>query len=334
MSILTIDSGTTNTRSSIWKNGVPWCQATRQVGVRDTAVTGNKTVLQNGVRDTIAAVLHRAGLGISDVSLVLASGMITSNVGLFELAHLPAPAGVNELAAGMQQALLPQVCEKPIWFVPGVRNQVENIGLHNCEAMDMMRGEEAETMGLVERMQIAEPTVIALPGSHSKFVHLDAQQRIVSCVTTLSGELLHVITHNTILADSLRSDFADRIDAEMLLAGARSASSIGLGRACFTVRTLGQFTIYDRNARANFLLGAVLGADLLTLKNSSALRMSPETRFIVTGKPTLRHALSLLVSNDDFFSGTVSTVSDDEQDNLAGYGAIRLARARGLLDAA
>lgn len=80
------------------------------------------------------AALRKAGLGIGQVDLVLASGMITSNVGLCEVPHLPAPAGLRDLAA---------------------------------------------------------------------------------------GELLHVITHNTILADSLDSDFAGEVDSEMLLAGAR-----------------------------------------------------------------------------------------------------------------
>lgn len=330
MDILTIDAGTTNTRSTVWRNGVPLCQAERPVGVRDTAVTGDRSALQNGVRASIADVLQQARLGIADLGQLLASGMITSNVGLFEVAHLPAPAGLKELAAGMQQTLLPQVCDRPIWFVPGVRNQVEDIDLHNCEAMDMMRGEEAETMGLIERLKIAEPTLIVLPGSHAKFVLLDAQQRIANCVTTLSGELLEVITRETIVADSLGSDFAHRIEPEMLFAGARSASSMGLGRACFMVRTLGQFTRHDRNARANFLLGAVLGADLLTLKNSSALRLRRESRCIVAGKPALRQAYSLLLANDDFFSAAVTIVSDDEQHSLAGFGAIRLAQERGL----
>ncbi|WP_035051761.1 2-dehydro-3-deoxygalactonokinase [Andreprevotia chitinilytica] len=332
MIILTIDTGTTNTRVTLWRDGVAQHQAARQVGVRDTAITGNVVTLQAGVRATIDAALERAHISIEAVDLVLASGMITSNVGLYEIPHLIAPAGKKELAAGMQQALIPEVCSKPIWFVPGVRNRVDNIGLHNCEAMDMMRGEEVETMALVERLGINEPTVVILPGSHSKFVHLDGQQKIIGCVTTLAGELLHVITHNTILAGSLDSDFASEIDEEMLLAGARSASQIGLGRACFTVRTLGQFTIYDRNARANFLLGAVLGADLLTLKNSSAIRMSPGTQFIVTGKPILREALGLLVQGDDFFSGKVTITHNDEQADMAGFGSIAVARERGLLN--
>src|SRR6218665_3539070 len=112
MDILTIDAGTTNTRSTLWRNGIPSCQAERPVGVRDTAVTGDKSALQNGVRESIAEVLQQGGeerigevlqqarIGIADLGLLLTSGMITSNVGLFELAHLPVPAGLKELAAG------------------------------------------------------------------------------------------------------------------------------------------------------------------------------------------------------------------------------------------
>ena len=110
MNILTIDTGTTNTRVTVWRDDVALCQAARQVGVRDTAITGNRTTLQRGVQDTIEAALQKAGFGMSQVDLVLASGMITSNVGLHEVPHLMAPAGLRDLAAGMVQATIPEVC--------------------------------------------------------------------------------------------------------------------------------------------------------------------------------------------------------------------------------
>lgn len=331
MNILTIDTGTTNTRVTLWRDGEVLANAARQVGVRDTAITGSTAKLKEGVRETIAETLETANVQRDDVGLVLASGMITSNVGLCEIPHVPAPAGIDDLAKAMRESLIADVWHAPIWFVPGVRNAVDHIGLHNCEAMDMMRGEETESFALVERLGLVEPTVIVLPGSHSKFVSIDAKQRIDGCVTTLAGELLHVISHDTILAGSLKDGFAKRIDPEMLLAGAESSKKIGLGRACFSVRILDQFAVYDANARANFLLGAVLGSDLLTLKNSSAIRMSPGTRFVVSGKPILREAIARLVEGDDFFSGTVTVLGDDEQRDLAGSGAIAVARQRGLL---
>lgn len=331
MNVLTIDTGTTNTRVTVWRDGVVLHRAARQVGVRDTAIGGSCAVLKSGVRDTIADALEGAGVSIDAITRVLASGMITSELGLRQVAHVAVPAGREALAAAMVSARIPEVCRKTLWFVPGVRNMTAELGLHNCESMDMMRGEETETMGLADRLGIVDPAVVVLPGSHSKFVHLDARQQITGCVTTLAGELLHVLTHGTILAGSLDSAFADAIDAEMLLAGARAAREIGLGRAGFVVRILDQFTVYSRNARANYLLGAVLAADLMTLKNSSAVRMSPGTQFVITGKPLLREALALLVEGDDFFSGTVTVTTDAQQADLAGWGALRVAQARGLV---
>ncbi|AKU23137.1 2-dehydro-3-deoxygalactonokinase [Massilia sp. MB5] len=331
MKILTIDTGTTNTRITLWRDGKAVSVAATQVGVRDTAITGSRSKLDEAVRDTIAAALEKGRATVDEVDLVLASGMITSNVGLHEIPHVLAPAGIADLALGMESELLPHIFSKPIWFVPGVRNDVENIGLHNCEEMDMMRGEEVEVMGLIERLSLRGPAMLIMPGSHSKFVCIDESNQITGCVTTLSGELLHIITHNTILADSLDRDFATEINPEMLLAGAELAKRIGLGRACFNVRTLDQFTIYQRNDRANFLLGAVLGADLLTLKNSNAIRMRPGIDVIIAGKPILKQALALLVQNDDYFSGDVTVVPDDLQPQLAGLGAIAVARARKLV---
>ena len=333
MKILTIDTGTTNTRTTLWDDGQVISVAATQVGVRDTAITGSRQALDEAVRSTIAAALDKAGVQPDAVALVLASGMITSNLGLHELAHVLAPAGLKELAAGMVSVSMPEIFAKPICFVPGVRNDVANIGLHNCEAMDVMRGEEVEVMGLIEQLDIRGPAMLIMPGSHSKFVAIDANNMITGCVTTLSGELLHVITHNTILAGSLDHEFATEINPEMLLAGANLAKKIGLGRACFNVRILDQFTIYQRNDRANFLLGAVLGADLLTLKNSSAIEMLPGTAVIIAGKPILKQALALLVQEDDFFSGKVTVVSDELQAQLAGRGVIAVARAAGLVHA-
>ena len=75
MNILTIDTGTTNTRVSVWQHGAVIGQAARQVGVRDTAITGSRTRLEEGVRETIAEALATAELGEGDIDRALASGM-------------------------------------------------------------------------------------------------------------------------------------------------------------------------------------------------------------------------------------------------------------------
>jgi len=331
MHIVTIDAGTTNTRSSLWTDGKLAAQVQVEVGVRDNAIAGNKYALKQAVRDTIAGVLAQAGVEAGQVSLALASGMITSALGLLEVSHVPAPAGIEQLAQGMVQLQMPEVFLQPLWLVPGVRNQTGSVGLHNVEAMDMMRGEESEVIGLLDRLQLTGRAMLIMPGSHTKLVSVDEQGRIAGCATTLAGELLQAITQHTLISQTLEAGFAHELVPQMVLAGAAAAQKTGLARACFSVRTLGQFTDVERNERANFLLGAVLSGDLLALKNSSAIQMRPDTSIVITGKPMLRQALALLIEENGFFYGKRLVVSDEQQAGMAGHGAMLIARERGLL---
>jgi 2-dehydro-3-deoxygalactonokinase len=331
MHIITIDAGTTNTRSALWQGGKQIAQSGVEVGVRNSAIDGNNQALKQAVRDTIGAVLAEGGVDAADVALTLGSGMISSAMGLIELPHLQAPAGLAQLAQGMQSFALPDVFCQPLWLIPGIRNAVDPVGLHNYEAMDMMRGEETEAMGLLARLDLAGPVVLIMPGSHTKIISIDAGGRIAGCVTTLAGELLQVITQGTLISDSLGARFAQEFSPEMVRAGALATQKTGLGRACFGVRTLAQFTAVERDERANFLLGAVLGGDVLALKNSSAIQMRPDTPIVIAGKPMLRQALALLIEENGFFHGPRTVVNDEQQADLAGFGAITIARARGLI---
>lgn len=331
MNIVTIDAGTTNTRSSLWQHGKLIAQSQAEVGVRDTAINGNNNALKQALRDTVQGALAKAGVNPAEVSLALASGMITSAMGLIEVPHLAAPAGLAQLAQGMRSIAMPEVFCQPLWLIPGVRNPVDPVGMHNHEAMDMMRGEETEAMGLLARLDLAGRAMLIMPGSHTKLVSIDERRRITGCATTLAGELLQVITRGTLISQSLGAGFAQTFSPEMVLAGAAAAQKTGLARACFSVRTLAQFTELQRDERANFLLGAVLSGDVLALKNSSAIQMRPDTPIVISGKSMLRQALALLIQENGFFYGKRIVVSDEQQADLAGAGAISIAQARGLL---
>lgn len=331
MYIATIDTGTSNTRVKIWEKGKVISRAFVGVGVRDTAITGSKAKLQQGVKDAIELALKQENIKISEVGLFLASGMITSNVGLYEVPHVWAPAGIEELARCMVPARIDEVMDRPIWFVPGIKNCLKDINLQNCEEMDIMRGEEVETFGIVERLKIEESAVIILPGSHTKFVGLNGDKQITGCITTLAGELLSVVTNDTVIANALKNSFVEKINKELIIAGAGYSKKVGLNRACFTIRILDQFTNYAVNDKANFLLGAVLENDLLALKNSRALNISTEQHVIIGGSEVLKRAFEILVESDDYFTGQVHVVDDELMKDMAGFGSILAAKARGLI---
>lgn len=329
MYAITIDTGTTNTRVNVWKDSEVIAEAFNPVGVRDTAITGSKQKLMDGVKEAINNALALANIQNTEAVTVLASGMITSNVGLYEVPHLLAPAGVEEFARGMVKAEIPEVIDQPIWFVPGVKNSSVKVGIDDCEAMDIIRGEETEVIGLTEKLQLRGPAILILPGSHSKFISIDKDNRITGCVTTIAGELLDIITQNTILANALHNSFATEINGPVLLKGAHYAEKVGLGRTCFTIRILDLFGDFTLNDKANFLLGAVLGADILAIKNSSALHVTPDIPVVIFGKKILKEALATLIKNDRYFTGEVRMVTD-EYKAIAGYGALTIAKARGI----
>ena len=198
--LITLDAGTTNSRAVLWRGDKVLSEVRTPVGVRDTAITGSNDALARGVTGCMVGVCLKAGIAPEAVDVVVASGMITSSLGLKEVPHLVAPAGVDDLAAGMVSELFPGVWHKPIWFVPGVKNKAGMVDGDDLPQMDMMRGEEVETVALQQRLGTRGACWFVLPGSHTKFVRLSKNGRIVQIVSTLAGEMMDALSRNTILA--------------------------------------------------------------------------------------------------------------------------------------
>lgn len=311
---ITVDTGTTNTRVCLWNSKRTLiAESKAEVGVRVTAIEGHNGTLKQTVKSCMEQVLAKAGASFEDVNRVIASGMITSNVGLAEIPHVPAPAGPRELAAHAEEHLLEDVCPVPILFIPGVKNRADAIDTGNFESMDIMRGEEVEAVAIMEHFEKGRPYLLVLPGSHTKFVSVDREGRITGCLTTITGELLSVITNDTLIADAVGHQFADEehYDKEMVLTGYRTAASTGIGRACFSARILNLFAEPDKQKIANYVLGAVLQNDIDAVRNSSALTVDRETTVVVSGKNPLRRALMDLFQEDGFFADAAEYVPAD-----------------------
>ena len=171
----------------------------------------------------------------------------------------------------------------------------------------------------MSRINIEGPAIVVIPGSHGKFIYINKENKINSCMTTLSGELISVITRNTIIADSLDSSFAGEIDKAMILRGASLSKKIGLNRSSFSIRILERFTDANQNERANILLGIVLYEDLRAVLKSSYY--SKDLKVYICGKDMLKDALTLIFEEDGSF-GNVYTVESEILEDLSGYGAL------------
>ena len=217
---ITIDGGTTNTRLSLVLDNRVIDTVRYAAGAR--AGIEDKTVLKNAVREGISRLLSVNGLIESDICRILASGMITSEFGLYHLDHLTAPAGLAELHAGMEQVILSDICSIPFVFLRGVKQQGDI--LH----ADVMRGEETELMGLCPQPNC----VYILPGSHSKVIRTDENCRIASFSTTLTGEMISALSQTTILKSSV-SLVDHALCKESLLEGYNICKELGMNAALF-----------------------------------------------------------------------------------------------------
>ena len=165
-------------------------RVSRHVGASSAEADGNRA-LRGAVAEELSVIQARHGLRAERVVI---AGMITSGSGLYELAHVPAPAGADELAAGAKRIEMPDITPAPILCLPGMKCF--------CDGQsDMMRGEEVEIMGALGAPEEGPRALIHF-GSHNKLI-LTKNGRITRSMTTLTGELLAAVTGHTILAGTL-----------------------------------------------------------------------------------------------------------------------------------
>ena len=80
---ITIDGGTTNTRCILWNSSRQRIdEQKREVGVRNTAIDGNNSKLKNAVKECLEQLLEDHSLTYDNINHIIASGMITSDVGI------------------------------------------------------------------------------------------------------------------------------------------------------------------------------------------------------------------------------------------------------------
>lgn len=316
MKLLVIDSGTTTSRVRLTDNGQVVSAVSRSVGAKDVAVTGSTAVLEQALRESILEIVQGSGLALDDIEAIVASGMITSNMGLLEIPHLPAPAGLREVADGMVCRTFPGIVDKPIWFIPGVKTGFT--GTDDLRLKDMMRGEEAEIFGYLDFMKAAdhEPLLFMHYGSHHKGILLN-NGRIERCSTSMTGELMMSILQNTILKSSLLPPSEMQPRLEDVLKGLAIAESSGFGHALFSSRVMHTMERRDKQEASGLFLGALLSLDFAMLNDL----LTPDTsKVVLYGKelfPTIfRPILMARYPNIE-----VIAISERRSDELSAKGA-------------
>lgn len=334
MYIACIDTGTTNTRVCIRNENQIFSVSKHPAGVRTTSINGNNSELLKGIKLAYVEALNKAKITENEISCILASGMITSNLGVLEVPHVIAPATASKLADNIVTKKIPQISSSlPIHFIPGVKNAISNIELtlNDIPSMDIMRGEEVETFGALDKEKISGPAILILPGSHTKIVYVDENNAIQACATTMAGETIMQFTTSTIISDALESSYVDSIDIEYLKAGAYSCRKSGLTRSAFLVRILQQFSNATCNQRKNFLLGAVIQEDIKCIFNNHAFSADNNCKILVCGSSAFGKGCYSLLKDIDDTKNRTYLASEETMNMLASYGAILIAKKANII---
>jgi 2-dehydro-3-deoxygalactonokinase len=203
------------------------------------------------------------------------SGMASSSIGWLELPYAATPLKLNASNLRFQRL----EWNKPGWLAETYL--ISGLATDN----EIMRGEETEAIGLLDEASGTTPSVLILPGTHSKHL-LIANGQIESFCTYMTGELFDVLAHHSILkatVDLSHSVTPDSADLGAFDAGVRQAVNMGLGASLFQTRTRAVLKRSQATQNAWFLSGILIGAEL-----ADSARRIPKRRVLIAGAKPLR----------------------------------------------
>ena len=300
---ITIDGGTSNTRISLVIKNVTVDRLAFNIGAQKGI--DDKKILIQTIKQGIDTILKNNSMSESKIEKILASGMITSELGLVNLPHITAPVGIKELHNSLYETTIAEISPIPFVFVPGVKYLCES-----PERSDIMRGEETEFIGLFRGEGI-----YILPGSHSKIIIADTDQKIIEFETTLTGELISSLCQHTILKDSL-SLKNTKLNLEFLLKGYDVCKENGINASLFKVRILDKLFTQNKSELYSFFMGVILCDEI-----EQILRKKPK-RIIVGGQKEIKQAIAVILNNVS--SAHVEIIEDWQAEQASSNGIIKI----------
>lgn len=209
-------------------------------------------------------------------TLVLCSGMVGARQGWKEADYLSTPCKPPE--GSRATPVETEDHRISVRILPGIKQ---------VSPSDVMRGEETQIAGVLSQDPQFDG-VICLPGTHTKWVHISAEE-IVSFQTYMTGEIFELLSRNSVLKHSVTADdwdqdaflaaISDAIARPQSVAahlfGLRAGSLVSdLGAASAKARLSGLLIGLEIAGSRPYWLGqnvAILGSDTLSVRYRDAL---------------------------------------------------------------
>jgi len=303
--LIAVDWGTSRLRAWLLDaNGAQLATASSDDGI------GKLTGGHEQVFETLAAPWPK-------VPAIMA-GMVGSRQGWREATYLPCPA--TAWSIGGKLARFATGTGREVAIVPGLAVRPPN------RDGDVIRGEETQMIGLIDREPGFSGTVI-LPGTHSKWARIEAGA-ILDFQTFMTGELFELLSQKSFLRHSV-AEGADDLSAlpDFALAVERTlVEGLPFLGALFSVRARQLLAGVSRENNLAYLSGLIIGGEIAAARAMGSLPAGAGVRIVAA--PSLLRAYTTALA----IAGLKAEPRDGSE--LVLTGLRHLARAAGLLEQA
>jgi 2-dehydro-3-deoxygalactonokinase len=301
--LIAVDWGTSRLRAwLVDAHGAPIATAASDEGI-GTLNGGHEAVFERLVADwpKLPAIM---------------AGMVGSRQGWREAVYLPCPAPAS--AIGSQLTRFTTSTGRAVAIVPGLAVRPPN------RDGDVIRGEETQIVGLVDREPGFTGTVI-LPGTHSKWVRVE-RGAVADFQTFMTGELFELLAERSFLRHSVAAGAADlSAVSDFALAVKRTVTQdLPFLGALFSVRARQLLTGVSREDNLAYLSGLIIGGEIAAARAMGSLAAGAAVRIVAA--PALLRAYTRALA----FAGVAAEARDGSELVLAGL--THLARTAELLE--
>ncbi|MEM6320950.1 MAG: 2-dehydro-3-deoxygalactonokinase [Bacteroidota bacterium] len=204
------------------------------------------------LQQKINQLAERLGVVLTNIPVIL-SGMASSSIGIVEIPYSSLPFHLNQPKLNFQKITATIKYPNPLFVFGGLK-----------AAIDVMRGEEVQLLGLKEKLPEGD-CICILPGTHSKHIWVE-KGTATRFQTFITGELFRLLEIHSILSNSVAGTFDLKNHLSAFKEGVTESKSGNLLNLLSKIRANSLLKGVSAPDNQAYLSGLLIGAELKTLR--------------------------------------------------------------------
>lgn len=293
-----MDSGTSNTRAFLVKNGEFVDMVKRSTGTKDSAISGSNEILLKALHSAYLELLERGGLSEADVDSVWMSGMVTNTFGIVEIPHMTIPIDAKKMYKETAKYYEGRFFKRELCLVRGAKtiSDEELVNFDRIDTVNNVRGEEIEVIGIAGSGLVEEDAfVVVSPGSHTHVLYVK-NGALTDIVSNFTGELNHAIGASTILSGELAHGEVI-MQEEYVKKGYDYLRKYGFCRALYIVHATRVFDVCPDAVRAQLMAGIISGSVTEMIQKTIREKWTNTRRIVIIGGGAYVESYRILIKD-------------------------------------